>query len=395
MIAHATYTETARWLHWLVVAAIILQYVLAELAEQAAVSGSVIQQLALLAHHKSVGMTILVLALARLLWRWRHQPPPLPTQTPAWQRLVANLTHWGLYGLLLALPITGWLMSSASAYTVSWFNVLQLPDLIGPNETNKALLQEVHEWLAGGMFVLALLHLGAAVKHALVDRDQILQQMSSTWALAAAVVVLGAGGLFLLPSSTRTPTAVVTQDAGPARPAASASPSAPIDPRVPKWQLDLATSHIEFTAEQAGAPFSGRWQDWRAEVRFDPEQLDASSARVIIRTAAVSTDDDDRDNNLREREFFDTSNFPEAIFSASDFAQTEQGFVARGHLEIKGLRLPLDFHFNISQTDERITLEGNAQIDRLMFNVGTGDWQDTTWVGQYVEVMVLVSATVE
>ena len=198
------YTSTARWLHWLVAGMIVVQYILAELAEQAGDQNSTLQQLALLAQHKSVGITILGIAVIRLLWRWRHPTPELPEEMAHWQGQAAKVAHWLLYLLLLLVPMTGWLMSSASAYSVSWFNLIALPDLVGADEVLKAQLMNWHEILAKVLFAVAVIHILAAIKHAILDRDQVLNRMLS-WPAIGAAVALAAGLVTLSNTETDLP----------------------------------------------------------------------------------------------------------------------------------------------------------------------------------------------
>ena len=129
------------------------------------------------AFHKSLGITILGLTLARLFWRLANPTPRLPDAMPAWERRGAHASHLALYGLLLALPLVGWLYSSASAFPVSVFGLFTLPDLIGANEGSAKTLQTLH-WL-GGLALLGLLalHVGAALKHHFRDRDAVLRRM--------------------------------------------------------------------------------------------------------------------------------------------------------------------------------------------------------------------------
>jgi cytochrome b561 len=140
------YTPTAKLLHWLVAGMIVVQFVLAQLADNAP---SDLRELALLANHKSVGITILVVAMVRVAWRLLHTPPALPATMPRWQVTASAISHWSLYALLFAVPVTGWLMSSASAYSVSWFNLFQLPDFVSPNPDLKDVFEEIHEIVAG------------------------------------------------------------------------------------------------------------------------------------------------------------------------------------------------------------------------------------------------------
>ena len=142
---------TQRWgavsklLHWSVVALVIAQFVLANLADGLPLG---MDKLGMLARHKSVGITILALALLRLLWRAAQPAPALPAQMPRAQRWLAQGTHGLLYLLLLAMPLSGWLMSSAFGRSVKLFGLVQLPDFVQPNPELAETLSEVHEYLA-------------------------------------------------------------------------------------------------------------------------------------------------------------------------------------------------------------------------------------------------------
>gem|GEM_PF-1856102 len=177
-------------------AGIVLQYLLGERAEEASDAGALSLQLASLAQHKSIGITVLALAVLRIVWRLLNQPPELPqtyqTANPVLARL-SKFAHFALYGLLLFLPLSGWLMSSASAYSVSWFGVVTLPDLIGPSEGAKEWLRSAHHLGAKVLFVLALIHIAAAFKHWLIDKSGVMGRMASTASVAlfAASIAVG------------------------------------------------------------------------------------------------------------------------------------------------------------------------------------------------------------
>jgi cytochrome b561 len=169
------YGAVAQLFHWVIVALIITQFVLINQAE-ALPRG--VQQIAVIARHKSFGMTILMLATLRLLWRFAAGgAPALPDETPGWQRLGARLSHVVLYGLLFAMPLSGWLMSSARNFPVSWFGVFTFPDLVGPNRKLFDAMHETHELLATVLFCVAILHVLAALKHHFIDRDNVLRRM--------------------------------------------------------------------------------------------------------------------------------------------------------------------------------------------------------------------------
>ncbi len=170
---------TERWgalsqlFHWVIVGLIIVQVTLALLADDAPPA----RQLTLLARHKSVGLTILALAMLRLSWRWLNPTPPLPTTLKPYERALARFTHTMLYVLLFAMPLTGWTMSSARGFPVSWFGLFQLPDLVPKNKILYATLLATHDSLAFVLGAVVALHVAGALKHHFVLRDDVLRRM--------------------------------------------------------------------------------------------------------------------------------------------------------------------------------------------------------------------------
>ena len=155
----------------------VVQFVLANLGERAEDADDVVRELALFANHRSVGITILTLIIIRLLWRWQNPVPRLPETVPRWQVIASRVSHYSLYGILLAMPISGWLMSSAAEVSVTWFNLVQMPDFVAPNHELHEIFEEIHKLLAKLLFVIASLHILAALKHGLFDKDGVLQRM--------------------------------------------------------------------------------------------------------------------------------------------------------------------------------------------------------------------------
>jgi cytochrome b561 len=135
------------------------------------------EKITLILVHKSVGMFALGIALARIAWRAASPLPALGADLPAWRQVAARVVHLGLYALMLALPVTGWLMSSAGGYPVPVFGWFNVPDLIGPNERLFAALITLHRWLADALVVLVGLHAGAALEHHFVRHDGTLGRM--------------------------------------------------------------------------------------------------------------------------------------------------------------------------------------------------------------------------
>lgn len=130
--------------------------------------------------HKSTGITILVLSLLRLMWRLGHKPPPLAASLKRWEVGLAHAIHWIFYFLMIALPVTGWLLVSAGSrkWPINWYGLFDIPFL--PIEQVKAtahIFQERHEMLGFIMIALIVLHVAAAIKHHVFDRDNTVERM--------------------------------------------------------------------------------------------------------------------------------------------------------------------------------------------------------------------------
>ena len=164
----------AQLLHWLIVVLIIAQVTLAALADEVPPG---MRKLTLLARHKSVGITILMLAIVRLLWRWLNPTPDLPPTLKPYERRLAQFTHAMLYILLFAMPLSGWMMSSARGFPVSWFGFFQLPDLVPKSKPLYEALLTTHATLACVLGAVVLLHVAGALKHHFVLRDHVLRRM--------------------------------------------------------------------------------------------------------------------------------------------------------------------------------------------------------------------------
>ena len=136
-----------------------------------------LERLQWLSRHKAIGITLLVLVLARLLWRLAVRPPALPGFMPRWERRVATITHRILYALLLAAPIAGWLYASAAGLSVSWFGLVHIPDLIAKDRALADVFKLTHIVLVSLLAALIAGHVAAALRHAFLRHDGVVQRM--------------------------------------------------------------------------------------------------------------------------------------------------------------------------------------------------------------------------
>jgi cytochrome b561 len=168
------YGIIAQLLHWCVAALVFVQIALGLYAANLPVSMARLQWLS---YHKSLGLTIRVLVLVRMVWRWIDAPPPLPDTMAHRERRAARAMHGALYVVPVLAMLAGWLYASAAGLSVNWFGLILIPDLIAKNTAIAPLFKELHHGLVGLLALLLIGHVAAAARHAFILRDNVAQRM--------------------------------------------------------------------------------------------------------------------------------------------------------------------------------------------------------------------------
>jgi len=170
--AFVRYNQVARALHW-IMAVLVIGNLAGGLLHDA-----LEDVVNLMPVHKAVGMSVLALAVVRIAWRFTYRAPAYPEEMGALARLAARGVHVLLYGLMLAMPLSGWIMASAGKYPLTWFGLVDLPKLpVTRADPLYDIGHEGHEILGWVMLALVILHVGAALRHHFVLRDSVLQRM--------------------------------------------------------------------------------------------------------------------------------------------------------------------------------------------------------------------------
>ncbi len=160
-----------------------------------------------------------------------------------------------------------------------------------------------------------------------------------------------------------------------------------------EWTVATETSSVGFSAEQQGAKFNGKFNEFSATIEFDPASPADGSITGTVRTETVDTRDYDRDGSLMEPDWFDVDNHPESTFVSESIEALDDGsFVAHGNLTLKGVTKPMDLSFTFEEAGDTAAFNGTMKIDRFNFNVGQG-WNDTYMVGKDVEVAIDLDLT--
>ena len=421
------YATVAILLHWVIAAGIVFQILLAWRMEDLKTPlGFALVQL-----HKSVGITILLLSLVRLGWRLANPPPPEPEGLKSWEGRLSKLVHLAFYVIMIGMPLTGWLMVSASRIeiptllfgTIPWPHV---PGIAHLPESAKSVWRMIgdrgHGLLAFGAYLLLALHVGGALKHQLFDAaTPILDRMApgakaGKW-FDLRLVLIGLGGLAVmaaaelfqpkLPASAPRSAGIVDDDddadalLAQSKPKAeSAAPilvpvaEAPAAPAVAKTWTVGKGSVLGFSTSWGGEPISGRFEKFTADIVFGPDALKDSKVSVAIDLASVVTGDAQRDQSLPSADWFDAATHPTATFTATRFEKTGEGrFIAHGKLSLRGVTQPLDLPFKLRIEGDKAHMSGVTTLDRTVFGVGQGEWKATDQIPAKVKVSAQVTAT--
>jgi cytochrome b561 len=176
--APARYTATAKLLHWILALALIAAIGMGLYMVSLSFSP---QRLKLYNWHKWLGVSILALSLLRLGWRLANKPPALPAamqaKMPAWQHKAHHGTHHALYALFFLVPLLGWAYSSAAGFPIVFLGLVPLPDWVPVSPALAETIKPLHQWSAYALAGLIVLHIAAALKHQLIDRDGLLLRM--------------------------------------------------------------------------------------------------------------------------------------------------------------------------------------------------------------------------
>ena len=424
------YTTLAIVLHWLIAAAIVLQIVLSSRMDGPRTPESfAVTQL-----HKSIGVTVLLLSLLRLGWRLAHPMAPLPATMARWERRLSRIVHVGFYVIMIGMPLTGWIMVSASRVQLPTllYGVFPWPNLplhdLAARQAWHSFGENGHGLLAKAVYVLLAAHVAGALKHQLLSRDEPVLARMAPGAVAGrwleprlAIILLAllgviALGEFLTPPSprmsappvavtalspvqepgvqgpkepsTHDTSAVPTVGAAPAIPApTSPAPSGPV-----KW-IVLPGSTLGFTTAWSGQPIQGRFDRWKADIAFSPDALDLSKVSVSIDVGSVNTGDKQRDAALPSGDWFDAAAHPKAIFTASRFEKAgPDRYVAHGTLSLKGMTRPEDVAFRLKIVGDQASVTGSTSLDRSAFAIGQGEFEATDQIPGAVQVQVALKA---
>ncbi|KDA03945.1 cytochrome b/b6 domain-containing protein [Hyphomonas oceanitis] len=361
--------------------------------------------------HKSIGISILILSVARVAWRVMNPPPPLPADMKPLEKTASHYVHMGLYVLIIAMPLLGWALVSTSKFqvptvlfgTVSWPNIPFLGGLRG-NEIVHAILETLHSKGAWVIIGLLVLHVAGAIKHEFSGEEGVLKRMipglfgrtAPPQPPARGFLVAFGGSALLFALIAAAPLIGRSSGTSPAPqpPAAEGEAQAAAPAAIEaNWTVDYDASEISFAGVHDGNDFTGTFKDWTADVAFYPDDLANSAVLVTVQTGTASTPKKLYNDSLRAPEWFDVKTYPAATVRLSDFAKTDTGYTATATLELKQRSVSTPLAFTLDIDGDVATLNGEATFDRKELDLGQTSDPNAQWVKDAVKVTVTGKAT--
>lgn len=405
------YHGAAIALHWLLAGLLVYQFALGlRLDTVSGVAKFTVFQL-----HKSIGITVLLLSLARVALRLA---PPRPADFgEGAQKLAARLVHWAFYAIMLLAPLSGWIIVSTAKIKVSTmlFGAVPWPHLPLPSAFNQPA-QLAHTVLVWSLPALIALHVGAVLYH-LRKRDEVPGRMFPIALSLGSGIVAGMAWLALAlglglggpipdfwnhanapaPQPQNLPVTLVQPLTEPTATSASPEPTeTAAGAEVAQscdWKVEPA-SGLGFTAHYGADPINGSFRKWQARIRFCADDLPHAAISATINLASAATGDADRDENLRGVSFFDTAQFARSRFTASGFKLLGPGrYSASGMLSLHGVSRPVKLVFSLKLTGDNATAQGTTTLSRLAFGVGSDEWAETDQIPDAVAVQFTIRAT--
>jgi polyisoprenoid-binding protein YceI len=278
----------------------------------------------------------------RIFWRLINPMPTAAKHTPLWQKSAAKIAHYALYVLMIIMPLSGWLMSSAAGFPVSVFGLFTLPDLIAPNNGVRMLMEQVHTLIAYAIIALVSIHILAALKHHFIDKDNTLRRI-------LPVLVLFSPALLHAETQPQN------------------------------WYIQPAESSITFTATQNNAPIKGRFANYGFSIYFSPENLENSSVNGEIDIGSLMMDYPDAVKTALSTAWLDAGQFKIAKFKTTSISHlAKNNYAAEGELTMLSKTIPIILHFTLEEyTPKLARVKGEASLSRSAFGIGKGEWAAT------------------
>ncbi len=378
---HSSYGGVTKAFHWLTALLILTALPLGWFANQLAhaiydpniptTEDDIARAAQLFSLHKTIGVTVFFVALARILWAVTQTKPGLLNADNKPEAFAAETVHWLLYGSLVLAPLSGWIHHAATDgfAPILWPFGQNLP--LVPKSAFLAEISASLHWLFVWTLGVALvLHIAGALKHHVVDKDSTLRRMlpgqsdapeppaqhhSSVPAFAAlaiwGAVLVGGWSTGMLDDRSK-----------------ASEDTAELAEVQSEWEVEDGT--LSITISQLGSPVTGEFAEWTAAIAFEDPAEPGLAGSVDVTIAIGSLNLGTVTDQAMGADFFDSTQFPTAQFKA-DLFKTDAGYEARGPLTIRDKSIDVVLPFTLELADDAATMSGKLELNRMDFDVGT------------------------
>lgn len=386
------YGGLTKTFHWLTALLILTAFPVGYLAHSApfATGEELAFKATLFSLHKTIGLAAFFTALLRILWAISQKRPGLLNADNKLEATAAETAHWLLYSSMLLVPLSGWIHhATTEGFAPIWWPFGQDLPLVPKSEALAQITAGLHFVLMIVLAVTILAHVGGALKHFVIDRDQTLQRMlpgtpalddlpSQSHSPRPFVIALVVWALALGAGATQgffTPTATVENTENLAAVQSD-------------WQAQSGTIAIEIS--QFGNPVSGSFADWTAQITFDEDAIDEKhgATEVVINIGSLTLGSVTQ--QAMGHDYFNSAEFPTATFSA-DILTADEGFLAVGTLTLRGKSVPITLPFYLETDGITASMFGEVTLSRQDFGIGDNQ-PDESSLGFSVLVKVELTA---
>ena len=378
--------------HWLTALLILSMIPLGMIAKDMpfGTDAELAQKALLFSVHKTVGVAVFAVALARILWAASQPRPGLLNADNKPEAFLAELVHWLLYASLVLVPLTGWIEHAAtSGFAPIWWPFGQSLPFIPKDEALAHRFAALHSVAAKALLFAVALHFVGALKHHVIDRDATLRRMLF---LSIPDPVLPHQNHSALPGIVAGALYAAVLGLGVtlgfAEEAKNQRPAPGLDQLASDWIV--TEGRIGIALSQFGNALEGQFDDWTAAIAFDETPVDGKNGTVEARINIGSLTLGSVTQQALGADFFNVSGFPTATFAA-DILPVERGYIARGTLTLKGHEVPVDLPFTLVIEGDTAQMSGTVALDRRSYGIGE-TYADESTIGFGVAVSIALTA---
>ncbi|WP_420863767.1 cytochrome b/b6 domain-containing protein [Algirhabdus cladophorae] len=375
------YGSVTKSFHWLTAALIITLIPLGVIANgkahqiksgEMASDASFVEQTAFLfSLHKTLGVTVFFVAIARILWALSQTKPGLLNADKKLESWLAETVHYTLYASLIVVPLSGWVHHAASSgFAPIWWPFGQNLPLVPKSDTVSHIATSLHIIFERVLILSIFLHVAGALKHHFIDRDNTLMRMlPGTPAVPEPdpnhkkfVPILTAGVVYIAALGIGSGLGMFAT-----KPMADTATGTQLETAASQWQVQ--DGNLGITVMQFGSAVEGQFADWTASISYDREAPLGPRGTVEIAINIGSLSLGSVTDQAMGFDFFDRENHPTAIFKG-DLIAVEDNHMAVGTLTLKGINMPLSFPFDLSFREDIAQASGRFSLNRIDYGIG-------------------------